>query len=249
MNQRERVRLLFGPYRAQPLKKGDRATCLLRDCTVVITSWTDARISWPRCRSIDTTGGSGLLVDEELARAVQHEAAAAIMHWWGVGVSAVCHWRKVLGVGRADPEGSRRLIQAAAEEGAAATRAREWTNEERERCRQTTARLGQAAYLPAGYHESPWSEADVALLGQLPDEEVARRLGRSANAVRLKREKLGIVRAKGGRWRDDELALLGTVPDQEVARRLERSPSSVIQKRCKLGIPTFRDGRHREDGS
>jgi hypothetical protein len=81
MIERDRVKLLFGPYRAPPLKRGDRATCLFRDATVVITSWTDARIPWPRCRALDSPGGgSGLLVDEELARAVRHEAAAAVMH-------------------------------------------------------------------------------------------------------------------------------------------------------------------------
>jgi hypothetical protein len=32
----------------------------------------------------------------------------------------------------------------------------------------------------------------VALPGRLPDDEVAARVGRSWNAVRLKREKLGI---------------------------------------------------------
>ena len=77
MTDRERVKLLFGPYRAPPLKRGDRATCLVRDCEVIITSWTDAPIPWPQCRALaDYRGGGwGLLVDEELARAVRHEAA------------------------------------------------------------------------------------------------------------------------------------------------------------------------------
>jgi hypothetical protein len=43
-------------------------------------------------------GGSGLLVEEELARAVRSEAAAALRYWWGVGSDAVWSWRKVLGV-------------------------------------------------------------------------------------------------------------------------------------------------------
>ena len=81
MTDRDRLKLLFGPYRAPPLRRGDRATCLYRDTTVVITSWTDAPIPWPRCRALDSRGGFGLLVDEELARAVRHESAAAVMHW------------------------------------------------------------------------------------------------------------------------------------------------------------------------
>jgi hypothetical protein len=94
VTDRDRVKLLFGPYQAPPLRRGDRATCLLRDGTVVITSWTDARIPWPRCRALDGTGGgSGLLLDEELARAVRHESAAAVMYRWGASPGAVQRWR------------------------------------------------------------------------------------------------------------------------------------------------------------
>ena len=63
----DRVKLLFGPYNPPPLRRGDRATCLFRDCEVAITSWTDAPIPWPRCRAAHhRRGGPGLLVDEEL---------------------------------------------------------------------------------------------------------------------------------------------------------------------------------------
>ena len=34
------------------LKVGDVATCLYRDCDVVVTSWTDAPLPWPRCRAL-----------------------------------------------------------------------------------------------------------------------------------------------------------------------------------------------------
>ena len=43
MRDANRVRLLFGPYQAPALERGDRATCLYRDCDVVVTGWTDAR--------------------------------------------------------------------------------------------------------------------------------------------------------------------------------------------------------------
>jgi hypothetical protein len=85
MHDRDRIKLLFGPYRAPHLTRGERANCLYRDTTVVITGLSDAPIPWPRCRALDSTGGgSGLLVDEELARAVRHESAAAVGYWWGV---------------------------------------------------------------------------------------------------------------------------------------------------------------------
>src|SRR5262245_26109787 len=85
VTNRDRVKLLFGPYQAPALRQGDRAFCLLRDCDVVITSWSSGRIPWPRCRPVDGYhgGGWGLLLDEELARAVRHESAAAVCHWWG----------------------------------------------------------------------------------------------------------------------------------------------------------------------
>jgi hypothetical protein len=77
----EYARLLHGPYTAPSLKRGDKATCLYRDGDVIITGWCDARISWPRCQLPGTRGGSGLLVDEELARAVRCESSMAIRYW------------------------------------------------------------------------------------------------------------------------------------------------------------------------
>jgi hypothetical protein len=70
---REKVKLLHGPYKAPPLRKGDRATCLYRDKNVVITRWSDARISWPLCRPLGK-GQPSLLLDKELARAVRCES-------------------------------------------------------------------------------------------------------------------------------------------------------------------------------
>src|SRR5262245_55077795 len=100
MRAADRVKLLHGPYTPPPLRRGDRATCLFRDCDVIVTGWSNGRIQWPRCRALDTHGGgSGLLVDEELARAVRTESAAAIKFWWGVTAGVVWRWRMVLGVG------------------------------------------------------------------------------------------------------------------------------------------------------
>jgi hypothetical protein len=170
MTERERVRLLFGPYQAPMLRRGDRTTCLYRDCAVVITGWTDAPIPWPRCRTLDGPGGgSGLLVDEELARAVRHESAAAVMHWWGASANAVKNWRKALGVTRTANEGTARLMLAAAEKGAEAVEARDWTAEERQQRRQMNVAKGLAGNLVLGYHGPLWTPEDIALLGTAPD--------------------------------------------------------------------------------
>ena len=56
MTHADRHALHFGPYRAPALKRGDRAFCLARDCLVVVTSWTGARLPWPRCRTAALTG-------------------------------------------------------------------------------------------------------------------------------------------------------------------------------------------------
>jgi hypothetical protein len=237
------VKLLFGPYKAPPLKRGDRATCLFRDCLVVVTGWTAAPIPWPRCRALDSRGGSGLLVDEELARAVRHEAAAAVNYWWGASPTAVWAWRTALGVARMDNEGSARLVQAAAEKGAEAVKALDWSDEEREARGRRATELGLGRNLVTGYHGPPWTPEDIALLGTMPDGEVARRTRRTAGAVRQKREELGIPNPACNSWRPEEVALLGTLPDREVSRRLGRSLQSVTQKRIKLGISNPFDGR------
>jgi hypothetical protein len=111
MTNRDRVRLLHGPYTAPPLRKGDRAICLLRDTDVIITGWTSARISWPRCRALDGPGGgSGILLDEELARAVRCESAAAICYWWRVVRHEAWRWNE--GTEARLPPVPRPLVQA-----------------------------------------------------------------------------------------------------------------------------------------
>ncbi len=55
----EQTRPAAWPLHAALIQRGDRATCLYRDAEVVITSWTDARISWPRGHGIGVRGGSG----------------------------------------------------------------------------------------------------------------------------------------------------------------------------------------------
>jgi hypothetical protein len=245
MNARDRVQLLFGPYKAPALRRGGRAFCLLRDCTVVVTSWTDARVPWPRCRALDGPGrGSGLLLDEELARAVRHESAAAVMYWWGASHGAVERWRRALGVGRTDNEGSHRLICAAAEQGAAELRGKELPPEQVERRRQTALDLDLARHLQTGYHGDWWSDEEVALLGTVPDEEVARRTGRTPDACRSKRQLLGIPNPspRAGGWTQDEDDLVRRLPPRLAARRTGRSMNAVYRRRHDLGLPDARVG-------
>jgi hypothetical protein len=102
-------------------------------------------------------------------------------------------------------------------------------------------------HLEAARQERAWPGEHLALLGKLPDAEVAARTGRSENGVRVKRCKLGISNPSGPGWTAEELALLGTAPDAEVAARVGRTEGAVTLKRCRLGIPTARDRRKPEN--
>ena len=132
---------------------------------------------------------------------MRNESAAAVMHWWGASMTAVCHWRKALGTSRTDNQGTARLMLAAAEKGAEAVKERLWTEEERDCCRQVNAEKGLAANLVLGYHGPLWTPEDLALLGTVPDDEVARRTGRTPNGVRIMRTRLGITTFKDQRRR------------------------------------------------
>jgi hypothetical protein len=114
MTDEDHVKLLYGTYTAPPLKVGDRVMCLYRDAEVVIYDWSVAPIPWPLCYHFGTRAfGKGLLVDEELARAIRLEAAVAVGHWWGVSSATVIKWRRMLGAGRKNNPGTQRLIHAA----------------------------------------------------------------------------------------------------------------------------------------
>src|SRR5262245_41792191 len=130
-----RPALLHGPYRPPAVRKGDRVFCQIRG-SAVVTSWSEAPLSWPRCRPLGACGsGVGLFVDDELARAVRCESALALRFWWGINSETVCRWRKALGVPRVN-EGTARLLQAQGARLAEFMREREWAPAERERRRR-----------------------------------------------------------------------------------------------------------------
>lgn len=201
MNNRERFKLLHGPYHPPALRKGDRATCLYRDSDVIITGWSHGPIAWPRCRALGTKGGAGLLVDEELARAVRCESALAIRYLWGVSTKAVWNWRKALGVNRVNNEGSQRLIRDAAQAGADVLKQNGLTAEQCRRAGERAKRLNLIQYAHAKPARPRWTEEQEALLGTASDRAIARRIGRSTKAVRQRRTALGIPTSRDRRRR------------------------------------------------
>jgi hypothetical protein len=229
----DRLRLLFGPYRAPAMKRGDRPFCLVRDYPVVVIGWSDARIPWPRCLSLDPPRqGCGLLIDEELARAIRHESAVAVAHWWGVHPSTVIHWRKALGVTRTNNEGSHRLVLGAIAE---TLKARFGGGKGR------AGRRGSSPF-PARGRAAVWAPGEVALLGALSDAEVAQRTGRSQAAVLKKREQLGrpAVTAEGVPnrskfWSAAEDEAVRNLSPEEAARVTGRTPKAVSHRKQFLG--------------
>lgn len=89
-----------------------------------------------------------------------------------------------------------------------------------------------------------WTEEVIALLGVIPDTEIAKQLGISAITVGRKRRELNIPSYSwGGRkprkWTKKMIALLGTMPDSEVAKRLGISLTTIYWKRSELNIPAY----------
>src|SRR5690348_7838460 len=71
---------------------------------------------------------------------------------------------------------------------------------------------------PSATPVRPWSKAQVALLGTLPDAVLAREIGRTPTAVAVLRCRRHVppFGPRPHRWTTAELALLGRFPDSEV---------------------------------
>ena len=135
------------------------------------------------------------VVNAELARAIKTESATALRYWFGVSAFVAWRWRQTLGVsGTATTPGSRREHLAASQAGAEANKTREWTDEELDARAETSRRLDLARHFRGRWtpETGAWTTKQLALLGTVDDAQVARKLGRTANAVRVKRLRLKI---------------------------------------------------------
>jgi hypothetical protein len=74
---------------------------------------------------------------------------------------------------------------------------------ERVRRRVATKRERGTLYVPNRWAETGWTPEQLALLGTLPDGELAAQIGRSATAVRVMRTRLGIASACDRRRREN----------------------------------------------
>lgn len=191
--------LIGGPYRPPRVRVGDRVSCLYRDGDVVITSISDSRIPWPRCQRPGQSGGSGLLVDETLVRAIKTESAAAMRHWFGVAESTIWLWRRAFGVTQWGTPGSKRLLEATTARANAACRGKPLSKKAIRDRRRRAKEMDLAKHLRA-YNERrqadkrAWTKQELALLGTMPDTRLAPKVGRTRDEVRRERARRRIPR-------------------------------------------------------
>jgi hypothetical protein len=126
--------------------------------------------------------------------------------------------------------------------GAAEQRGRELPPEQVERRRRTAHELGLARHLRTGYHGPRWTPEQLRLLGTESDAVVAAKIGRTAQAVRSMRGRLGIPNpaARPGAygsppWTAAEDRLVRTLPPGEAAARMGRTMHAVYGRRHDLG--------------
>ena len=240
-HERELYQLL-GRYLPPRVRVGDVATCLYRDCDVVITSWTDALISWPRCRARHTRGGSGLLVNETLLQAIRTESVMAIKYWFGVGTGAVWAWRRAFGVKQWGTIGSRRLLELTTAKGNEAARAKVYTKSERQQKRRIAKQLNLAKHLREyrdQHRARSWSNDEVALLGTMKDTRLAKTLDRSRDDVRRERVRRGIPSYR----KPPSPAAALSAEQREQLRRQRIAAAKQGKKRPPHVIEAMRKGR------
>jgi hypothetical protein len=189
---------------------------------------------------------------------VKQESVGAVSFHWGICRTVVQKWRKALEVPEHNP-GTRQLLHRARTdlepenwkraEVRATNRAeilprRPLVHERSHSLRRPAAsQLMKERFARSG-HVNPemrvWTPPEDNLVGSGPDDEIARKLGRTRIAVATRRRTLGIASwnyTYHRLWTDKEEALLGVVPDRKLVGMLQR-PFKGIQARRELkGLP------------
>src|SRR5689334_7118460 len=105
MHDRDRYKLLFGPYRPPRCRVGGWLKCAVRG-KVRVVGISDAPVMWPQCKA-----GKHLvpIVCGSLVRAVKRESVIAVAYHWGISAQTAVLWRKALGVAHRQNEGTHQL--------------------------------------------------------------------------------------------------------------------------------------------
>lgn len=185
---------LIGTYTTPRVRIGQRVTCLYRDTLCQVVSLTNAPIPWPRVRAVGQKGGQGLWVNDTMERAIRTESVEAMKHWFGASENSAGRWRRWAGVsGHRGTPGTRQAVKASWEASVEARRGVKRPADERARCAERAKRLNLARFI----QPNPWTPEQEALLGTVPDDVLAERLGRTWWAVYLRRHRKGIPMFKG----------------------------------------------------
>lgn len=227
MHDRQRLKLLHGPYAPPQVQRGDRLEDKARG-KVKVLGYSDSPIPWPYCHR--SNHGYSLILCGDLIRAVQCESEIAIAAHWGVSVTTVWKWRKALGVAPIT-EGTERLYRAYQPEKLpepVAERGREGARQPEAREKISRAKTGQPA--------SPGTKAALLEAAKRPKSE------------QWKAQLSARNRARGHRpppphpeWTKDEdrrlrqLVVEG-LTDREIAQRIGRPLHGVRCRRRALGV-------------
>jgi hypothetical protein len=179
---------LLGTYTPPPVRAGARLYCRLRRAWCRVSSWTDAPIPWPRGVQIGIRSGPALIVTRDLERAVRTESAEALKHWFGVSTHTAWKWRRrfIPGAGHVRTRGDRLTHRRISAAGADVLRGVPLSEEV---CEARSAAAKAAGRKPTGrWAATGWTAEQLALLGTMPDTDLAARIGRTTEAVRSKRQ-------------------------------------------------------------
>lgn len=223
MTDRDRFRLLFGPYQAPRFEYGDTLWCEVRG-ELIACGLSAGRIPWPVGKRHPRASARSLVVTGGLAEATRREAAIAVSHWWGVSQACVGKWRKALGVGLSN-EGTHQLRHNYAGEPG--------VRGGLEKAQAKARDPGRLAKLSA------------AARGRKHSAEVRRRLSEMGRGKKLSAEtRRKISEAQQGRlppwvtdpWTAEEDDLVRALPPGEVAARTGRATQAVYDRRRHLGV-------------
>jgi len=99
-------------------------------------------------------------------------------------------------------------------------------------------------FLGIGRHPASrrWTEAELRLIGTLPDIKVAALTGRTLSAIRTRRITvmgLPCVHDRWRKWTAEKDRLLGKVADNKLAKRFHCDAKTITLRRELLGIPRY----------
>ena len=88
----------------------------------------------------------------------------------------------------------------------------------------------------------PWTQAEEALLGTMPDRRFARKFKRSVRSVIVRRceKDILLLKRQKHRWTPADDKLLGARSDAQIALLLGLTTLAVSRRRQRLGIPAPR---------